>query len=149
MVKYCGYLVSDEWLYQRGVELGYPRPNTYSSGIINLASRNVRLKAGVCYRTRFREVQTRNGELSWCIAFASNDPYEGLATSAPSEKKYKRLKEALQKNGPPRCRSSGAYFTCRNHTVVSTSFQMTHAPIHPLEYRVVVAYFLAPIHVLA
>lgn len=24
----CGYMVRDEWLFQRGVELGYPRPVT-------------------------------------------------------------------------------------------------------------------------
>ncbi|KAG2358582.1 hypothetical protein BDR07DRAFT_1417263 [Suillus spraguei] len=102
MIKFCGYLVSDEWLYQRGVELGYPHPNTYSSEIILPASRHVRLNTGIYYCTRFRQVQTKKGGHSWCIAFASNDPYEGLPTSAPSEEKYTCLKEALQKNGPPR-----------------------------------------------
>ncbi|KAG2039222.1 hypothetical protein BDR03DRAFT_952254 [Suillus americanus] len=51
MVKLYGYLVADEWLYQRGVELGHPRPKT---------------------------------------------------VGAPPEERYKPLKEALQKEGPPR-----------------------------------------------
>jgi len=42
------------------------------------------------------------GKFFWCIAFASDDPHEGIATSAPPEVKYKALQELLQKNGPPR-----------------------------------------------
>ncbi|KAG2068569.1 hypothetical protein BDR04DRAFT_1103035 [Suillus decipiens] len=102
MVKFCGYLVSEEWLYQRGVELGHPHPQTFSPEIIILAATNVMGSTGVLPYTRFREVQTKKGKLSWCIAFASTDPYEGLPTSAPSEERYKRLKEVLQKDGPPR-----------------------------------------------
>ncbi|KAG2071385.1 hypothetical protein BDR04DRAFT_1142320 [Suillus decipiens] len=102
MIAYCGYLVSDEWLYQRGVELGHPRPKTFSSAIIILAARDVMSKTGVLPYTTLIEVQTNKGKLSWCIAFASTDPREGLSTSAPSEERYKRLKEALQKDGPPR-----------------------------------------------
>ncbi|KAG1824033.1 hypothetical protein EV424DRAFT_1538393 [Suillus variegatus] len=104
MVKFYGDLVADEWLYQRGVEMGHPRPETYedSVDIIVLASGDVRLKTGVYRYTKLRLVQTRKGKTHWCIAFASSEGREGLPTSAPPESKYKALKEALQKTGLPR-----------------------------------------------
>ncbi|KAG1815007.1 uncharacterized protein BJ212DRAFT_249968 [Suillus subaureus] len=84
MVKYYGYLVADEWLYQRA------------------ASRDVRTETGVYTYTKFRQVKTLKGKIFWCIAFAASDPWDGLPTSAPPEERYKPLKEALQKKGPPR-----------------------------------------------
>jgi hypothetical protein len=104
MVKYYGYLVENEWMYQRGVELGYPRPTSYDDALdtIILASGDVRGATGVYPYTKLRRVKTLKGKIFWCIAFASTDPYEGLPTSAPPEERYKALKEALQKNGPPR-----------------------------------------------
>ncbi|KAG2746727.1 hypothetical protein P692DRAFT_20835104 [Suillus brevipes Sb2] len=36
-------------------------------------------------------------------AFALTDLHDGLPTSAPPEEKYQALKEALQKDSPPRC----------------------------------------------
>ncbi|KAG2129091.1 hypothetical protein DEU56DRAFT_758192 [Suillus clintonianus] len=104
MVYYCGYLVRDDWLFQRGVDLGQPLPVTTGDAmdIICLASTDVRTETGVYCYTKFRQVKTAKGTAFWCIAFASNDPCEHLPTSAPSEEKYKALKEVLQKKGPPR-----------------------------------------------
>ncbi|KAG1872403.1 hypothetical protein DFJ58DRAFT_836959 [Suillus subalutaceus] len=103
MVKYCGYLVPDEWMYQRGVELGYPRPVTVEDkmDMLLLASRDLMTETGVYCYTKFRHVKTAKGTKFWCIAFASNDPSERLPTSSPSEERYKALKEVLQRKGPP------------------------------------------------
>jgi hypothetical protein len=74
----------NEWFYQRGVELGYPRPTTYDDSIntIILASGDVRIATGVYTYTKLRQVKTLKGKIFWCIAFASTDPFEGLPTSA-------------------------------------------------------------------
>jgi hypothetical protein len=103
MVKYCGYLVANEWLYQRGVEMGHPYPTTYDDSIdtIILASRDLRTETGVYTYTKLRRVKTLQGKRYWCIAFAASDSWQGLPTSAPPEEKYKHLKEALQRKGPP------------------------------------------------
>ncbi|KAG2129540.1 hypothetical protein BD769DRAFT_1667189 [Suillus cothurnatus] len=103
MVKYCGYLVANEWLYQRGVEMGHPRPTTYDDSLdtIILASGDLRAKTGVYTYTKLRRVKTLQGKRYWCIAFAASDPWQGLPTSAPPEERYKPLKEALQRKGPP------------------------------------------------
>jgi len=104
MVKYCGYLVGEDWLLQRGLELGIEPPETRDDQVetILLASRNARLVTGVYTYTNFRHVKTAKGKFFWCIAFASNDPHEGLPTSCPPEEKYKALQELLQKKVPPR-----------------------------------------------
>ncbi|OAX32002.1 hypothetical protein K503DRAFT_777093 [Rhizopogon vinicolor AM-OR11-026] len=106
MVKYCGYLVGEGWLLQRGIELGINPPETREDeiGTILAASSNARLVTGVYTYTSFRLVKTPKGKVFWCIAFASNDACDskGLPTSRPSEAKYKRLQEPLQKAGPPR-----------------------------------------------
>ncbi|KAG2342197.1 hypothetical protein BDR05DRAFT_964511 [Suillus weaverae] len=103
MIKYCGYLVRDEWLFQRGVDLGHPCPVTVGDrmDIICLASRSLMTGTGVYCYTKFLHVKTANGTKFWCIAFAANNPYERLPTSALSEEKYQALKEVLQKKGPP------------------------------------------------
>ncbi|KAG2110418.1 hypothetical protein DEU56DRAFT_905591, partial [Suillus clintonianus] len=100
MVYYCGYLVRNDWMFQRAAELGHS-PTT-GTDIVCLASRDVRVQTGVYFYTKVRQVKTAKGTTFWCIAFASNDPREQLPTSAPSEEKYKALKEVLQKEGPPR-----------------------------------------------
>jgi hypothetical protein len=49
-------------------------------------------------------VKTPKGKYFWCIAFACDDPCaagERLPTHAPPEARYKALKEALGKDGPP------------------------------------------------
>ncbi|OAX31898.1 hypothetical protein K503DRAFT_777195 [Rhizopogon vinicolor AM-OR11-026] len=107
MVRYCGYLVGEDWLLQRGmVELGIKPPETREDeiGTILSASSNARLVAGVYTYTSLRRVKTSKGKIFWCIAFASDDAYDskGLPTSRPPEAKYKRLQELLQKAGPPR-----------------------------------------------
>ncbi|KAG1725206.1 hypothetical protein EDB19DRAFT_1948190 [Suillus lakei] len=59
---------------------------------------------GVLTCTRFRRVKTPKGKYFWCIAFACDDPCaagERLPTHAPPEARYKALKEALGKDGPP------------------------------------------------
>ncbi|KAG1862940.1 uncharacterized protein F5891DRAFT_1184341 [Suillus fuscotomentosus] len=104
MVKFYGYIVAEEWLLQRGIEMGHPPPKTYSdlTDIIVMAAGDVRLETGVYRYTKLRDVQNHKGKTFWCIAFASSDPREGLPTSAPPESKSNALKEALQKTGPPR-----------------------------------------------
>lgn len=105
MVKYCGYTVRNEWMYQRGVDLGFPRPVTAEekSDMILRISRDLMTETGVSRCTKLRHVKTAKGIGFWCIAFASNDTLsERLPTTAPSEEKYKALKEMLQKKGPPR-----------------------------------------------
>ncbi|KAG2129094.1 hypothetical protein DEU56DRAFT_497397 [Suillus clintonianus] len=104
MVYYCGYLVRDDWLLQRAVELGRPPPVNTSDEIdvVSVSTGDVRIETGVYCYTKVRQVKTAKGTAFWCIAFASNDPGERLPTSAPSEEKYKALKEVLQKKGPPR-----------------------------------------------
>jgi len=84
--------------------MGHPRPTTYDDSIdtILLASRDVRTATGVYTYTKFREVKTLKGKTFWCIAFAASEPWQGLPTSAPPEERYKPLKEALKKKGPPR-----------------------------------------------
>jgi hypothetical protein len=47
-------------------------------------------------------VTTNKGKHCWCIAFASDAFWERLPTSAPTEEKYKPLKEELNKDFPPR-----------------------------------------------
>ncbi|KAG1720468.1 hypothetical protein EDB19DRAFT_2029861 [Suillus lakei] len=103
MVKYCGYLVRNELLIQRAVELGHPRPVTTEDhmDIIPLAARDLMGDTGVYCYTKLRRVKTPKGFKFWCIAFSSNDPHERLPATAPSEEKYLALKEALQKKGPP------------------------------------------------
>ncbi|KAG2074386.1 hypothetical protein BDR04DRAFT_1093056 [Suillus decipiens] len=104
MGKFCGYLLGEEWLFQRGIELGYPCPKTRDDEmqIFCLASRDVRTETGVYTYTKLRRVKTLQGKRYWCIAFAATDPYEHLPTTAPPEEKYIALKEALKKDGPPR-----------------------------------------------
>ncbi|KAJ8588099.1 hypothetical protein M405DRAFT_820311 [Rhizopogon salebrosus TDB-379] len=103
MTKYCGYLLREDWLLQRGVELGLEAPKTQRDAldIMLEASRNVRWQTGVYCDTKLRRVKTLQGKFSWCIAFASNDPYQGLPTSRPPEEKYIALKELLRKEVPP------------------------------------------------
>jgi len=103
MVKYCGYLVGDDWLLQRALDMGMKPPETpiERSGVVLAASRNARLNTGVHFYTKLRRVKTPQGK-SWCIAFASNDPHEDLPTSCPPEEKYKALQELLQSTVPPR-----------------------------------------------
>jgi hypothetical protein len=104
MVKYCGYLVSDSWLKQRALDVGHPPAKTPedTSNMILLGSRDVMARTGVLPYTSFRRVKTPKGKYFWCIAFACNDPWEQLATDVPPEEKYKALKEALGREGPPR-----------------------------------------------
>ncbi|KAG1820677.1 hypothetical protein EV424DRAFT_1556233 [Suillus variegatus] len=100
MVKYCGYTVRNEWMYQRGVDLGFPRPVTAEekSDMILRISRDLMTETGISRCTKLRHVKTAKGIGFWCIAFASNDTLsERLPTTAPSEEKYKALKEVLQK----------------------------------------------------
>ncbi|OAX34499.1 hypothetical protein K503DRAFT_859165 [Rhizopogon vinicolor AM-OR11-026] len=58
------------------------------------------LQTGVYFYTKLRRVKTPKGKYFWCIAFASDDAYQGLPTSRPLEEKYKALKELLQKRSP-------------------------------------------------
>ncbi|KAG2037018.1 hypothetical protein BDR03DRAFT_958292 [Suillus americanus] len=104
MVKYCGYLVSDSWLQQRALDVGHPPAKTFedTNNMILLGSRDVMARTGVLPYTRFRRVKTPKGKYFWCIAFACNDPWEQLSTHVPPEEKYKALKEALGREGPPR-----------------------------------------------
>jgi len=103
MVRYCGYLLGEDWLLQRALEMGVEPPKTRDEHLqaILLASRDARLVTRVCSYTRLRHVKTSKGKLFWSIAFASDDPHEGLPTSSPPEEKYKALQELLQKKGPP------------------------------------------------
>jgi hypothetical protein len=104
MAKYCGYLLGEDWLIQRALEIGI-EPSEVEDDYyqtIALASRNARHVTGVYAYTRFRRIKTSKGKLFWCIAFASDDPREGIATSTPPEEKYKALQELLQRKGPPR-----------------------------------------------
>lgn len=104
MVKYCGYLVGEGWLYKPAVALGYPYPKTTdeANDMILLASRDVMGEAGVYSYTRLRRVKTPQGKSFWCIAFASTDPREQLSASAPPEEQYKALKDILEKKSAPR-----------------------------------------------
>ncbi|OJA19830.1 hypothetical protein AZE42_12268 [Rhizopogon vesiculosus] len=106
MVKYCGYLVGEDWLLQRSLDLGIEPSETREDEIetILMASRNVRLVTGVYTYTSFRQVKTPNGKVFWCIAFASDDACDskGLPSSRPPEEKYKKLRDLLKKDGPPR-----------------------------------------------
>ncbi|KAG2063483.1 hypothetical protein BDR04DRAFT_1123227 [Suillus decipiens] len=104
MVKFFGYLVGDDWLLQHATtSMGYKCPETTQDtrDLIHLALRDVREIAGVHFYTRLRRVTTTKGRSFWCIAFATNDPFEGLPTHAPPEARYLALKELLQKEGPP------------------------------------------------
>ncbi|KAG2361281.1 hypothetical protein BDR07DRAFT_1409976 [Suillus spraguei] len=107
MVKYCGYLLTDSWLRQRALDMGYPPPKTLqdSNGIVELASMQVMARAGIFSYARVRRVKTPKGKYFWCIALACDDPFtvgERLSTRAPPEVEYKALKEALGKDFPPR-----------------------------------------------
>jgi hypothetical protein len=104
MAKYCGYLLGEDWLLQRALEIGIEPSEVeddYYQTIV-LASRNARHVTGIYAYTRFRRIKTSKGKLFWCIAFASDDPREGIATSTPPEEKYKALQELLRRKGPPR-----------------------------------------------
>ncbi|KAG1799919.1 uncharacterized protein HD556DRAFT_1305427 [Suillus plorans] len=106
MVKYYGYLVSDSWLHQRALDVGYPPAKTPedSDDIISLASIDVMAETGVLSYARVRRIKTPKGKYFWCIALACDDPItvgERMSTRPPPEAKYKALKEALGKDGPP------------------------------------------------
>ncbi|KAG1894057.1 uncharacterized protein F5891DRAFT_1176190 [Suillus fuscotomentosus] len=104
MVKFYGYLAGDDWLLQHAItSMGYDHPQTTQDAreLIHLALRDVREVAGVHGYTRLRRVTTTKGRSFWCIAFAANDPYEGLPTHMPPEARYLALKALLQKDGPP------------------------------------------------
>ncbi|KAG2140401.1 hypothetical protein BD769DRAFT_1384139 [Suillus cothurnatus] len=109
MVKYCGYLVSDSWLQQRALDVGHSPPKTFEdrNSMMLLGSRDLMARTGVLPYTSFRRVKTPKGKYFWCIAFACNDPWEQLPTRAPLEEKYKALKEALGREGPPRWYRAG------------------------------------------
>jgi hypothetical protein len=106
MVKYCGYLLTESWLHQRALDMGYPPAKTSedSRGILSLVSRNVMAVTGVLSYARVRRIKTPKGKYFWCIALACDDPIaagERLSTHAPSEASYKALRDALGKDGPP------------------------------------------------
>jgi hypothetical protein len=103
MVKYCGYLVRDDLMLQRALELGLEPPEDADdrTDMILLAARNLMGNTGVLRSAKLRRVKTPKGTKFWCIAFSSNDPNERLPATAPLEEKYKALKEALQKTFPP------------------------------------------------
>ncbi|KAG2074196.1 hypothetical protein BDR04DRAFT_1151286 [Suillus decipiens] len=107
MVKYCGYLLTDSWLRQRALDMGYPPPKTPQdmNDIIELASMQVMARTGIFSSARVRRVKNSKGTYFWCIALACDDPFtagERLPAGAPPEAKYKALKEALGKDFPPR-----------------------------------------------
>jgi len=104
MVKYCAYLLGERWLLQRSLESGREPPKSRAEKLemMIVAARSARQDTGVYNYTKFRQVKTGQGKIFWCVAFASDDPHEGLPTSAPPEEKYKALKELLQRKGPPR-----------------------------------------------
>ena len=88
MAKFCGYLLGEDWLLQRALEMGVEPPKTRGEHLqaILLASRDARLVTRIYPYTRLRHIKTNKGKKPfWCIAFASDDPHEGLPTSAPSE----------------------------------------------------------------
>ncbi|KAG1723816.1 hypothetical protein EDD22DRAFT_961913 [Suillus occidentalis] len=103
---YCGYLVPDEFLLQRAVELGQEPPENAEDEIelILMAVRDLIGDTGVLCSAKFRRVRTPKGITWWCIAFSSKDPHERLPATASPEEQYKALKEALQKKGPFQCR---------------------------------------------
>jgi hypothetical protein len=103
MVKYCGYLVRDDLMLQRALELGLEPPEDADdrTDMILLATRDLMGDTGVPHSAKIRRVKTSKGTKFWCIAFSSNDPHERLPATAPSEEKYMALKEALQKKFPP------------------------------------------------
>ncbi|KAG1720798.1 hypothetical protein EDD22DRAFT_1054839 [Suillus occidentalis] len=97
------WLVRNEFLLQRAIEMGHPRPTAAKdpTGLILIAARNLMGRTGVLRSAKLRCVRTPKGNIFWCIAFSSNDPHERLPATAPSEEKYMALKEMLQKKGPP------------------------------------------------
>jgi hypothetical protein len=107
MVKYFGYIMSDSWLHQKALDIGYPPAKTPEDldDNISLASINVMAATGVISYARVRRVKTPKGKYFWCIALACDDPFavgeRSLSTHPPPEAKYKALKEALGKDGPP------------------------------------------------
>jgi len=104
MAKFCGYLLGEDWLLQRALEMGVEPPKTRGEHLqaILLAPRDARLMTRVYPYMRLRHVKTnKRTKPFWCIAFASDDPHDGLPTSAPPEEKYKALQDLLQKKGPP------------------------------------------------
>lgn len=103
MFKYCGYLVRNELLLQRAIEMGHAPPETTEDqrGNILQGALDIMGHAAVLRSARFRRVKTPKGHKFWCIAFSSNDPCDRLPATAPSEEEYKALKELLQKKFPP------------------------------------------------
>ncbi|KAG2123919.1 hypothetical protein BD769DRAFT_1669741 [Suillus cothurnatus] len=107
MVKYFGYIMNDSWLHQKALDIGYPPAKTPEDldDNISLASINVMAATGVISYARVRRVKTPKGKYFWCIALACDDPFavgeRSLSTHPPPEAKYKALKEALGKDGPP------------------------------------------------
>ncbi|KAG2342199.1 hypothetical protein BDR05DRAFT_949167 [Suillus weaverae] len=87
MAKYCGYLVRDKWLFQRGVELGHPRSVTVEDkmDMVLVASTDVMIKTNVYRYTKFRRVKTSKGTGFWCIAFAANDPISESSRSIQND----------------------------------------------------------------
>ncbi|KAG1723817.1 hypothetical protein EDD22DRAFT_974439 [Suillus occidentalis] len=80
MVKYCGYLVRDDLMLQRALELGLEPPEDADdrTDMILLAARNLMGNTGVLRSAKLRRVKTPKGTKFWCIAFSSNDPNERL-----------------------------------------------------------------------
>ncbi|KAG1904435.1 uncharacterized protein F5891DRAFT_977289 [Suillus fuscotomentosus] len=103
--KYFGYLITEGWLHQKALDLGYPPAQT-PEGSYNIRSavpRNVMAAAGVLSYARVRRIKTPKGKHFLCIALACDDPItvgERMSTHAPPEANYKALKEAMGKDGP-------------------------------------------------
>ncbi|KAG1870531.1 hypothetical protein C8R48DRAFT_670876 [Suillus tomentosus] len=105
MVKYFGYLITEGWLHQKALDLGYPPAQTPedSRNIRTTVPLNVMAAAGVLSYARLRAIKTPKGKHFWCIALACDDPItvgERMSTRPPPEADYKALKEAMGKDGP-------------------------------------------------
>ncbi|KAG1864037.1 hypothetical protein C8R48DRAFT_672757 [Suillus tomentosus] len=105
MVKYFGYLITEGWLHQKALDLGYPPAQTPedSYNIFSAVPRNVMAAAGVLSYARVRRIKTPQGKYFRCIALACDDPItvgERMSTHPPPEANYKALKEAMGKDGP-------------------------------------------------
>ena len=104
MAKFCGYLLGEDWLLQRALGMGVEQPKARGEHlqVIFLASRDARLVTRIYPYTRLRHIKTNKGKKPfWCIAFASDDPHEGLPASAPSEENTRLYRTYCKRRARP------------------------------------------------
>ncbi|OCH87490.1 hypothetical protein OBBRIDRAFT_837324 [Obba rivulosa] len=102
MTYWLGYLVSKEWLLQRGIakRFGTDKTLTDRNYTISESARDLMKEAGVAPECSFtRVVALKSGNVHMCLALASTNPRETMYMryNLPSAENLESLKRVLKK----------------------------------------------------